>query len=146
MRYKVGDKVRVRKDLDVFERYYHDDGSESNVVIEEMLELRGQVVKIASIFSGQYDLETLTGKEIQCRWVDGMFELEPVKVECKKKVVVETDGETTTATLYDGETIIKEAKAVCMPEDEFDFELGMNLALDRLFAPEDQQKQFELTE
>lgn len=43
MRYKIGDIVRVRTDLRDVDvdgstmRYYHDDGSENNVVIPYML-------------------------------------------------------------------------------------------------------------
>lgn len=48
------------------------------------------------------------------------------------KIVITTDGKTTTAVLYDGKKRIKEAKAVCAPDDEFDFNKGAAIALERL--------------
>lgn len=49
-----------------------------------------------------------------------------------KKIVITTDGKTTTAKLYDGKNIIKTAKAKCCPTDKFDFNLGATIALSRL--------------
>lgn len=49
-----------------------------------------------------------------------------------QKIVITTDGKTTTAGLYDGKQRIKEAKAICAPTDTFDFNYGASLALDRL--------------
>lgn len=49
-----------------------------------------------------------------------------------QKIVITTDGKTTTAVLYDGKKRIKDAKAVCAPTDKFDFNYGASLALDRL--------------
>lgn len=48
------------------------------------------------------------------------------------KIVIITDGKTTTARLYDGEKVIKAAKAECSPEDRFDFKIGAKIAFDRL--------------
>jgi hypothetical protein len=49
-----------------------------------------------------------------------------------KKIVITTDGKTTVATLYDGDKVVKEAKADCSPEDKFDFTQGAKLAFERL--------------
>lgn len=47
------------------------------------------------------------------------------------KIVITTDGKTTTATLYrDNEKVTAEAK--CSPEDKFDFITGAKLAMHRL--------------
>lgn len=48
------------------------------------------------------------------------------------KIVIITDGKTTTARLYDGEKVIKAAKAECSPKDGFDFKIGAKIAFDRL--------------
>ena len=48
------------------------------------------------------------------------------------KIVITTDGETTTAKLYDDKTPIQAATAKCSPEDKFDFNIGAKLAMDRL--------------
>lgn len=71
MRYKVGDRVVIRSDIVESERYYSDDGEESNSVTESMAEMAGQVMTIKRIYDGQYILEE---DEWGWRWVDGMFE------------------------------------------------------------------------
>ena len=49
-----------------------------------------------------------------------------------KRIVITTDGKTTTAKLIMGNKTVKMAKAKCSPDDEFNFEIGVNLAFDRL--------------
>ena len=49
-----------------------------------------------------------------------------------QKIVITTDGKTTTAKLYDGKKVIKTAKAECHEGDKFDFNLGATIALSRL--------------
>lgn len=49
-----------------------------------------------------------------------------------QKIVITTDGKTTTAVLYEGKQRIREAKAVCAPSDEFNFKYSAALALSRL--------------
>ena len=61
------------------------------------------------------------------RWKDA--ELEAVEMP---KIVITTDGKTTTAKLYEDGKVIKTAEAICSPEDEFNFMIGARLASDRL--------------
>ena len=49
-----------------------------------------------------------------------------------QKIVITTDGKTTTAAFYEGKKIVKKAKARCNPDDTFDFVIGAELAFDRL--------------
>lgn len=58
--------------------------------------------------------------------------LEAVKSE--SKIVVTTDGTTTRAVYYDGQKLIREAKAICSKDDTFDFETGAKIAFERLTA------------
>lgn len=68
-RYKVGDRVRVRDDLEPDIRYYMSDRSSSNVAIDEMRALGGQYVTIDSLApNGQYHIVGQT-----CYWTDEMF-------------------------------------------------------------------------
>lgn len=117
MKYKVGDKVRVRKDLCW--------GSEYNnwMVVNSMLEYRGMTVTIARVDFDHYHIK----EDEHCAWTDEM--LEPI---CTEKIVVTSDGVTTTARKYDGKNLIKEAKAVCSKDDTFDFDFGAKLAMERL--------------
>lgn len=48
------------------------------------------------------------------------------------KIIITTDGVTTTAKMYCGKEVIKKAEAKCAPGDKFDFEFGARLAIDRL--------------
>ena len=51
-----------------------------------------------------------------------------------KKIVITTDGKTTTAKMYDGKSCIKVSEARCCPSDTFDFRTGAEIAFNRLFG------------
>lgn len=63
MKYKVGDKVRVRRDLEDGETYGGWD------VLEDMVKMRGEIVTIRRVRSSAYELE-----EKGLMWTDEMFE------------------------------------------------------------------------
>lgn len=63
MKYKVGDKVRVRRDLEVNEIYGGWDA------LEDMVKMRGEIVTIRRVRSSVYEL-----KEKGLMWTDEMFE------------------------------------------------------------------------
>lgn len=65
------------------------------------------------------------------KFLSSWYEFELVE-SCTDKIVITTDGKTTTATKYcaDGNEVTATAK--CAPEDEFDFNIGAELALNRL--------------
>lgn len=48
------------------------------------------------------------------------------------KIVITTDGKTTTAKLYKGDKVTNTAEAHCSPDDTFDFCEGAKIALERL--------------
>ncbi|MBS4902326.1 MAG: hypothetical protein KHZ96_07580 [Coprobacillus sp.] len=82
MKYKVGDKVRVRSDLTEGKEYG------GVFVISDMSELRGKIVTIARIL---YDDCTplkscYTIKEMECCWTDDMFE--PVPYDGKERLIM----------------------------------------------------------
>ena len=121
MKYKIGDKVRVKERLDG-------------------INLKGRTGKVIAIgehydYGIEFD-EPISeghscdgrGKRGCCRWgYEG--ELEPAG---DKKIVITTDGKTTLARLYEDKKMVKTAKAKCAPEDEFDFLAGAELAFERL--------------
>ena len=53
-------------------------------------------------------------------------------VTTDQKIVITTNGRTTTAKLYHGKTVNKTATAKCSPDDKFDFVEGAKIAFDRL--------------
>ena len=77
-KYKVGDEVRVRKDLECWKRYCDEDGVASDTAVIDMLEFAGKWCTIESITpNGKYKLKEDTSG---CNWVDDMFDAD-VKVE-----------------------------------------------------------------
>lgn len=70
MKYKVGSRVRVRKDIKCGKYYLMEDGIEGDCVTEDMLELCGKVVTI-SYADGKYKVKEDDGG---FWWVDGMFD------------------------------------------------------------------------
>ena len=113
--FKLGDKVRAKHNAPY--------GITTNGWV-------GEVVKICDdghiIVFGKY----ATGKK-----KDGCgFTVAPKYFEkvCDNKIVITTDGVTTTARLYNGKSVIKTATAKCAPDDTFDFQIGAKIAFDRL--------------
>lgn len=73
---------------------------------------------------------TERGGEDAIEWLSGWYKFE--RVEGHHKIVITTDGKTTTALLFEGKKMIRKAEAKCSPEDEFDFMVGAELAMERL--------------
>lgn len=79
MKFKVGDKVRVRNDLVENKHYYMEDRSQYNTVVDVMLALKGRVVTINSA-DKQYLIE-----ECGYLWTDEMFEPSEICIESAPK-------------------------------------------------------------
>jgi hypothetical protein len=128
-KFKVGDRVRVRPDLVAGERYRQDGEKEARCLATvTMAELAGKVVTIADSFYP--DRYRVVGSPYS--WTDDMF----VSPANANKIVVTTDGKTTTARLFSGKELVKSAEAKCSPRDEFVFETGAALAMARLLDRE----------
>ena len=78
---------------------------------------------------GGHDCEG-KGKYGHCWWCHDYI-LEPVPV-VNEKIVITTDGKTTTAKIYANKSVIKTATAKCSPDDKFDFVTGAKISFDRL--------------
>lgn len=133
-KFKVGDRVVVRSDLKVDERYPQQGERVARcLVTSDMAKLAGKVVTIGeSVYPDRY---RVCGSARS--WTDGMFEGLATNM---KKIVVTTDGKTTTAKLFSGKDLAKSATAECSPSDEFVFETGAALALDRLLQREEKKE------
>ncbi len=114
MKYKVGDKVRVREDLHVHKTY-----GRSNFV-DGMDKYRGKTV---TIFASWEDLKGYAIEEDGHAWIWADEMLEPAPREIR--III--DGRTITA--IEGE---HKGVARCSPEDCFDLEYGVRLAVVRL--------------
>ena len=114
MRFKEGDKVRVKK---FKERpiFWEIEG--------KMDHLMGKVVEIkGSTTWGEYKVYD---PKHHCEWIFSETDLEPVN---ETIVIYRKDREVVAADKVTGDKAI----AKCSPEDTFDFNIGAKLAFDRL--------------
>lgn len=126
-KYKVGDKVKVRKDLEVGVTYGADR------FVREMSDLRGKIITIkeVNLYDSEYRIE-----EFRYWWTDEMFEglyIEATKpspqldksllrrLEVSKVVF---NNVTTIVTLDDGSV----GKSTASADDEIDWWLGFSIA------------------
>ena len=117
MKFKVGDKVRVREDLIIGKWYGKDTFSIG------MKDTLGGVYEVKKIFGFGYKLDC---SDIYV-YTDEMLEL----VCCfEEKIITYRKDNKVIAKYYKGNKTVT-AKAKCAPEDEFDFEYGAKLAIDR---------------
>lgn len=54
--------------------------------------------------------------------------------DINRKVVITCDKNVVTARIYDGNNKVATGIATCSPEDEFDFKIGAELAMKRVFG------------
>lgn len=126
MKYKVGDKVIVRK-WDDMEREFgvdrHGDINAKCIFVTGMRQFCGKTLTIQSITrQGNY-----TVKETAFIFSEDTFEKNNTQ-----KIVITTDGVETLARLYEGDKVVKKATAKCSPDDTFDFNVGAKIAFERL--------------
>ena len=96
MKYKIGDKVLVRLDLEVGKRYGN------NSFVSEMLSLRGKIATINNIMCGFYLLEEDSAEK---NWTEEMF-LPINKYNVGDKVLVRSDLEE--GKTYGDEVVISD--------------------------------------
>lgn len=117
MKFKVGDKVRVKKDL-VIGNWYGKD-----IFSIGMKDTLGGVYEVKEIFDFGYKLD-YSDTYI---YTDEMLET----VWClEEKIVIYRKDNKVIAKYYKGDKTVT-AEAKCAPEDEFDFKYGAKLAMDR---------------
>ena len=73
MLFVIGQKVKIKKNLSVYEPYYDITKTNNNIAIPAMLEFSGQIVTITHYRFGQYHIKEDKGMYL---WIDGMFDLE----------------------------------------------------------------------
>lgn len=153
MKYKVGDKVKIREDLQRM-RYYMEGGESSSIPSSEMIEHAGKIVTIKNITNTTHRYVL---KECNGFYVDGMFEElveETKKVQARKKDsgvdmknfrIVDYkvyNNKALNVTFKDAVGVAHtEEKAVCNEADKFDLERGLEVCVLKHILGEDTYKQ-----
>lgn len=97
---------------------------------------QGRVVEIND--NGTIRVQSPNGKGARFLASAECFDL----VQDRHKIIVTVDDRTITAKLFNGKELVKSAIAKCSPQDEFVFETGATLALDRLLDREQKAPKF----
>ena len=108
MKYKVGDKVKIRKDL-TNGKFYG-----TNTFVPEMAKFKGKIVTIKGIYHGSYTIE----EDEHWYWTNEM-------IECKVNEQVIFKGNKTTLKTENGKEIISK----CSENDKFDKEKGVLMCI-----------------
>lgn len=134
MKYKVGDRVRIKTNLKRQTR--------SGVLLNpKMRKWAGRVMTIESVTSHTYRmLEDIGELSPESGWVWGEDWIEGLANDFK--IVITTDGNTVLARLYEGKKVLEEAKATCSKDDKFVFGTGAQLAFDRLLGNEPKKEEW----
>ena len=134
MKFKVGDKVRVKEWKDVLKECGVDKDHSSGVVYliaKAVADVCGLVFTVTECNETMryYSISGLNrfGEKTELQLIEEL--LEPV---CDARILITTDGKVTLARLYEDGEVKKSARAECSPDDTFDFSLGAKLAFERL--------------
>ena len=124
-KFNVGDKVRcLGKHHNIYPDFYPENGTVGEI-IREVPNNNTQAYKV------RWKAGSTSGDD---RWWAYNDDIELVPAASAQKIVITTDGVTTTATLREGKRVIRTASAKCDPRDTFGYETGAKLAFNRLFT------------
>lgn len=110
MKYKIGDRVVVK--------------SGNIEYIFPVAGKTGTIIGVMDWYHHPYRVDFGNGLTIWCEVRD----YAPVE----QKIVITANGKVVTARLYEGNKTVKESTAKCCPEDIFDFNVGAEIAFNRL--------------
>ena len=144
MKYDVGDKVKVREDLIVRDRYRMFDSKFTNSVVRDMLKFKGKIVTIKSV-DDQYRIKEDCG---DWGWTDEMFEglAKSIKSPSGMTVTIIKDRNEKDKDImknfkiknyktYENRVVVvtfedgKKEKAVCNEDDKFDLTYGVGICV-----------------
>lgn len=127
-KFKIGDKVKLNPDVKVFGY------GRGCVSYDETGKIIG--TKESGVHFGDYKVKFPSHYD----WCGLEHELvlanKPVQ-----SIHIYSDGKTTTAVLKEGKKVVKESKATCHEDDEFNFETGAKLAFERLLEDSKEYKE-----
>ena len=134
MKYKVGDRVRIKTELA--------DRTSSGIYLNsKMRKWEGKVMTIESVGGSTYrmledvgELRPGEGWHWGDDWIEGLAD--------NFKIVITTEGNTVLARLYEGKKVLEVTKATCSKDDKFVFATGAQLAFDRLLGNEPKKEEW----
>lgn len=134
MKYKVGDRVRIKTELKRQTR--------SGVLLNpKMRKWAGRVMTIESVTSHTYRMLEDIGE--LCPGEGWFWDEDWIEGRANDfKIVITTEGDTVFARLYEGKKVLEEAKATCSKDDKFVFGTGAQLAFDRLLGNEPKKEEW----
>ncbi len=126
MKYKVGDKIKVRKDLNCDIKCHAS-------VLASMLPLAGKEAVIEAVIEtvfddrGVYKIDIDDGRFV---WNDEMFEglVSDFKIEGIRS------KNATICLMKNNGKVVAKGVAKCCPDDDYDFEFGIRLAFFRMMG------------
>lgn len=130
MKFKVGDKVKIKKWDNPLKIFGIGDNDPVNVwarTANIMYEDDGAVFAVTkrNPLLRRYTVKKYDGEET---WTVSEKLLEPVE----NKIVITTDGEETTAKLCGGDVVVRMEQVSVSPAEEFDFRYQARRAFDKL--------------
>lgn len=134
MKFKVGDKVRVKEWKDVLKESGIDKDHSSGavyIIAKVVADVCGLVFTVTECNEAlrYYSISGLNrfGEKTELQLIEEL--LEPF---CDARILITTNGKETLARLYEDGDVKKSAKAECSPDDKFDFAVGAKIAFERL--------------
>lgn len=139
MKFKVGDKVRVKEWKDVLKVCGIDKDHSSGavyIIAKVVADACGLVFTVTKCDETMryYSISGLNrfGEKTELQLIEEL--LEPF---CDARILITTNGKETLARLYEDGEVKKSAKAECSPDDKFDFAVGAKIAFERLTKTND---------
>lgn len=128
-KFNIGDKVKVRRDLN------SEHGSHGWYPNREMIALQGREFEIVGKIGGEaYELNVPQIRELKdTGWTDEMLEQSDKSRVPSKPINIRVlfNGRTTMAKIGD-----KTGVAICHPEDDYDVNEGIRVAVERVLGIE----------
>ncbi len=137
MKFKVGDKVRVKEWKDVLKVCGIDKDHSSGAVYliaKAVADVCGLVFTVTEC-NETLRYYSVSGHNRFCEKTELQLIEEVLEPFCDARILITTNGKETLARLYEDGEVKKSAKAECSLDDTFDFSFGAKLAFERLTKP-----------
>lgn len=136
MKYKVGDKVRIATDKSK-SFAWNDEGKMDKWLGKVMTIRECRNFENYTAYKMKEDIEEHV---LGWNWHETMIDGLVTNEEPKHSITITSDGKITTAIFTVDGKEVKKGIAKCSPEDKFNFKIGAELALERMWGKEEQKE------